>query len=194
MKKHVGIVIAGVSTILPVSVTLYLLIKIFLVLDGIIGDIITSYTGKRLIGLGFIIIISLIYGIGLLSKNILGERIISFTHYVFRKIPIAKTIYDAVHQISDSFFSKKASSFKTPVLINYPNSHSKSIGFITNNNLKVNGDDKISIFMPTTPNPTSGFLMIVNREDVEFLNISVDEAMKMIISLGVISPSIINTK
>lgn len=194
MKKHISILIAGISTLLPISVTTYILVKVFLILDSIVGDIINNYTDNNITGLGFVIIVSLIYFIGLFSKNILGEKFISFTHYIFRKIPIAKTIYDTTHQISDSFFSKKTSSFQTPVLVNYPNKNSKSIGFITNDKLVLNGNDKVAVFMPTTPNPTSGFLMIVDRSNIDLLDMNVDVAMKMIISLGVISPSVIKTK
>ena len=193
MKKISKIFLSGITTILPISVTIFIMVKLFVFIDGIIGNLLASLIGERIIGLGFLIEIALVLFVGLLSQKIIHvfSRI---KDHIFRKVPIAGTIYNAVKEISDSFFNKQSTAFSTAVLVKYPNENFQSLGFITNESVIINDSEKISVFIPTTPNPTSGFLVIVDRANVEIVDLSVEEAMKMIISLGVMAPKMINKK
>ncbi len=110
---------------------------------------------------------------------------------MFEKIPIIKAIYLPLKDFIHNFSDKKSSNFKKVALVTYPMEGSYSLGFITKENININGDIKTIIFIPTTPNPTSGFLVFVDDSNYKELNIPVDQALKTIISLGSIAPDII---
>lgn len=188
-KKHyVNTFFAGLSAILPISITIFVFVKVFLFIDGFLSKVIERLFGKPVVGLGFIIIIMLIYGAGLLVKQYLGNKILSAFERIILKIPYAQTVYNATKDISNSVFKKEKVAFKKPVLVEFPRAGAQSIGFISNDNVVIAGERKLAIFVPTTPNPTSGFMIFVKPDDVQYLNISVEEATKMVISLGVLAP------
>ena len=188
-KKHyVNTFFTGLSAILPISITIFVFVKVFLFIDGFLSKVIEQLFGKPIVGLGFIIIIMLVYGAGLLVKQYLGNRLLNMFERIILKIPYAQTVYNATRDISNSVFKKEKVAFKKPVLVDFPRSGAQSIGFISNENVLIKGERKLAVFVPTTPNPTSGFMIFVDPEAVEYLDISVEEATKMVISLGVLSP------
>lgn len=110
----------------------------------------------------------------------------------FLKVPIIKSIYSPLKDITDNFSKKGSFNFKKVVFVNFPNDKlSSSLGFITKETIFINNQEKSAIFIPTTPNPTNGFLIYLNKEDYTELNISVEEALKVIVSLGSLSPDVI---
>ena len=142
----------------------------------------------------FIIILSIlvIAIIGLAARNVIGKKLIDFGEKFIRRIPVAKWIYETAKKISRTFFGKKLKIFKEVVLIEYPREGIYCVGFVTSK-LKggiafKNEEPHISVFLPTAPNPTGGFLMVVPQKDIVPLDISVEEAMRFIISAGAILP------
>jgi uncharacterized membrane protein len=130
----------------------------------------------------------IVFAFGVFVKQYLGNKIFEVFERTILKIPYAQIIYQAVKEISNSVFKKDKIAFKKPVLVDFPTKGTKSIGFISNDELNVSGENRIVVFVPTTPNPTSGFMIFCKEEDIEYLDMTVNEATKMIISLGVISP------
>lgn len=190
VKKHyVNTFLAGLSAILPISITIFIFLKGFLFIDGLLSNIIGRLIGRKIVGLGFIVTIMLIYGAGLLVKQYLGTKLLSIFERIVLKIPYAQTVYNASRDISNSVFKKEKVAFQKPVLVDFPRAGTQSIGFVSNDNIIIKGERRIAIFVPTTPNPTSGFMVFAKPDEVEYLDISVEEATKMVISLGVLAPS-----
>lgn len=121
VKKHyVNTFFTGLSAILPISITIFIFVRGFLFIDGLLSKIIENLIGKRIVGLGFIITILLIYGAGLLVKQYVGSRILNIFERVVLKIPYAQTVYNATRDISNSVFKKEKVAFKKPVLVDFP--------------------------------------------------------------------------
>ncbi|CDI48707.1 DUF502 domain-containing protein [Clostridium tetani] len=186
MKKHISTFLAGISVILPAAITLYIIGFIFNFIDKINGGVIYRLIGRRLPGLGFIMTLAIIYGAGLLAKSIIGRTYLKKLEIIFLKIPIIQHIYSAIKGLSNSILKKDKVSFKQTVLVKFPNSETLSVGFVTSD--KTIKENKISVFIPTVPNPTTGFLVLVDKDDVEYLSMPFEEAFKFILSLGVSQP------
>ena len=142
--------------------------------------------------MGFIALILLIIGTGLLARNYFGKKLIAMGESIVARIPIISRIYSTIQQISQAFFSEKREVFKKAVLFEYPRKGIYSIGFYTQDTRGPVQDalehDVVSIFLPTTPNPTSGFLLFVPKDEIIDLNLTVEEALKLVISGGAIIP------
>ncbi|RXI51913.1 DUF502 domain-containing protein [Clostridium tetani] len=186
MKKHISTFLAGISVILPAAITLYIIGFIFNFIDKINGGVIYRLIGRRLPGLGFIMTLAIIYGAGLLAKSIIGRTYLKKLEIIFLKIPIIQHIYSAIKGLSNSILKKDKVSFKQTVLVKFPNPETLSVGFVTSD--KTIKENKISVFIPTVPNPTTGFLVLVDKNDVEYLSMPFEEAFKFILSLGVSQP------
>jgi uncharacterized membrane protein len=148
--------------------------------------------GFNIPGLGVIIVVLVLLSTGFIASNYLGRILLRFGAELLEHIPLVRSVYSAAKQISDTMFSNKGRSFRKVVLIRYPQKDTWSLAFQTGESLgEVNAklpEHMVSVFVPTTPNPTSGFLLLVPQDDMIELEMSVDEALKMIISLGVIVP------
>ncbi|RYD06955.1 hypothetical protein N752_01300 [Desulforamulus aquiferis] len=191
MKKIINTFLAGISAILPLGLTTFIIYKLFMFVDSLTANLIASLLGKKVIGLGFITTVLIVFLVGMITKNFIGKKLISWADNIFEQIPFAQTIYKAAKEIINTILNKDKNSFKQPVLIDFPSKGLKSVGFLTNDSVMVDGEERYLVFIPTTPNPTTGFLVCVKKSEVELLNISVDEATKIIISLGVITPKIL---
>jgi uncharacterized membrane protein len=148
--------------------------------------------GFHLPGFGVILALLIVVITGMLVTNILGNRLVNLWEYLVSRIPLVRTIYQAVKQVLATVFSSSEDSFKNVLLVEYPRKGVWSIAFQTgagfNYASEFDADDVLSVFIPTTPNPTSGFLVLVPRKETIKVNLSVDEALKMVISLGVVMP------
>ncbi|HET7922375.1 MAG TPA: DUF502 domain-containing protein [Gammaproteobacteria bacterium] len=191
----------GLLIWIPLGVTL-LIVQFF---ASYLGELIElfpdAWQPRVLIGLdipglsalvGIVLVAVVLFVTGFLASNFLGRQLLQLGEEILEHIPLVRSIYSAAKQISETMFSDKGKSFRKVVLIRYPQKETWSLAFQTSDtlgelNAKVPGQ-MISVFVPTTPNPTSGFLLMVPPEDVIELDMSVDEALKMIISLGVIVP------
>ncbi len=183
----------GVIVLIPIAFTLYLTTFIIKISANIVPKEINpnNYLPFSIPGLEIVISLIIITLIGGLSLSFIGKRILTFINDLFKKIPILRTIFSAISQMTESFTQSKSNK-KSVVLIEYPRKGTWAVGFATKEN---KGDIKkktkrnlINVFVPTTPNPTSGFLLMFPKEDVVFLDISFEEASKFIVSAGTSNP------
>jgi uncharacterized membrane protein len=148
--------------------------------------------GYHIPGLGVILTLLVVFLTGLFTANMLGQRLVKLWEWLLSRIPVVKTIYSGVKQVSDTLFSGQGQAFRKALLVQYPREGSWIIAFQTGqpggdvaNHLK---GEYVSVYVPTTPNPTSGFFLMMPKSDVIELDLSVDEALKYIISMGVAPP------
>ena len=202
MKKYL---IAGLLVWLPLAVTIWVLQAVLGVLDGVFvwllnGSQVVLPAGsqsfiemlRRIPGLGVLIMLAGLLLTGIFATNFIGQWSLRQGHRVLSKIPIVKSIYSSVQQVSDTLFSSSGNAFREAVLVQYPRAGCWTIAFVTG---KPGGEaarhlegDWLSLYVPTTPNPTSGFFLMVARADVISLAMSVDDALKYVISMGVVAP------
>lgn len=197
MKSFKSYLLTGLLVWLPIVITFVVLRFIVDMLDQTIALLPKAYQPEQLIGVnlpGVGVILSLVVLIttGVIATNILGQRLVNLGEALLNRIPLVRSIYNAVKQVLNAIFSTNSQAFRKVILVQYPRQGLWSLAFQTGvNDPEMNeacGDEMISIFIPTTPNPTSGFLMMVPKNEVVELSMSIDEALKYIISLGVMQP------
>ena len=185
--------IAGVVVLIPIGITLYLTLFIINVSSKLIPKEINPnhYLPYNIPGLEILIAVLLITIIGWLSLSFIGKRLFNLFESVLNKIPIIRTVYSAVEQLIETF-TKSKSDKKTVVLIEYPRKGVYAVGFATKENTgeikNKAGKELINVFVPTTPNPTSGFLLMFPKDEVIYLDLSFEEASKFIVSAGSFNP------
>lgn len=189
--------LAGLVVWLPILITIGVLRFIIDLLDNTLALIPKAYQPEQLIGhhipgLGVILSLVILLTTGIIATNYFGQRLVGWGESILSRIPLVRSIYKTVKQVINAVLSTNSEAFRKVVLIEYPRKGLWSIAFQTGTaNTAINNktkDEMISIFIPTTPNPTSGFLMMVPRNDIIELDMSIDEALKFIISLGVMPP------
>jgi uncharacterized membrane protein len=152
-----------------------------------------QWLGIHVPGMGVVLTLVVVFGTGLIAANILGQRLLLFWERVLGRIPFVNAVYNSVKQVSDTLFSSSGQAFRKALLVQYPREGSWTIAFLTG---RPGGDvvnhlrgEYVSVYVPTTPNPTSGFFLMMPKADVIELDMSVDAALKYIISMGVVAPS-----
>lgn len=189
--------IAGLVVVAPVFLTVYVLFIIFKFADGILGKYLNIYFKKALgfgiPGLGFIISILLIVFIGFLTKRFIGRKILHDLERWFSGLPLIKNIYPTLKQIILFVLAQKDNfGFKKVVLTEFPGKGIWSLGFLTNEQFrdinKATGKEMVAVFIPSTPGPFTGFTIFVPKEEVKFVDISISDALKIIISGAVFKP------
>ncbi len=192
MKRIRNWFISGIITIFPIGVTFYLIGKVVELTDHIFVPIIQPLTRINIPGIGLFLALILIIGVGALTSNIIGNKLTSYVNNLFSRIPIIKTVFVPLKQIVENMSSKTNNAFRQVVLVEFPRDDCYSIGFLTNDSIEMISSNKVPVFVPTTPNPTNGFLIYVEPSKYVPLNIGVDEGIKMVVSMGTISPSSIH--
>lgn len=202
MKKYF---IAGMLVWAPLAITIWVMTWGLSVLDGVFGSVMAALIAvlpsaikpalqafRELPGVGILIVVSIIFTTGIFAANFAGQWWITLWDKFMARIPIVKSIYSSVKQVSDTLFSSKGNAFRKAVLIPYPRNGSWTIAFLTGHPAKEIGErlsgEHVNVFLPTTPNPTSGFFMIVPVADIIELDMSVEEALKHIVSMGAVPP------
>ena len=203
MKKHFlsgalkKYLITGLLIWIPLIITLWVLKVIFDALDASLLLLPVSFQtenwlGVHIPGLGAILTIVVVFITGVFATNFFGAQLIEIWHDVLQRIPVVNSIYSSVKQISDTLFSSSGQAFRKALLVQWPHPGTWTIAFLTGT---PGGDvvnhlppDCLSVYVPTTPNPTGGYFVIVRRADVIELDMSVDQALKYIISMGVVPP------
>lgn len=189
--------LAGLVVWLPILVTMGVLRFIIDLLDNTMALIPKAYQPEQLLGIhipGFGVLFSLVLLLitGIFATNFFGQRLVSWGESLLARIPLVRSIYNAVKQVINAILSTNSDAFRKVLLVEYPRKGMWSIGFQTGAvNAEINekaNEEMLSLFIPTTPNPTSGFLMMVPKKEAIELNMSIDEALKFIISLGVMQP------
>ncbi|MCB1901327.1 DUF502 domain-containing protein [Cognatazoarcus halotolerans] len=195
MKKYF---ITGLLIWIPLVITLMVLAWIVSTLDQLLLLIPAHFRPDNLLGFhvpGFGVLMSLLIILitGLFTANVLGQHLVRYWEALLSRIPVVKSIYNSVKQVSDTLFSSNGQAFRKALLIQYPREGTWTIAFLTG---RPGGDparhltgDYVSVYVPTTPNPTSGFFLMLPKADVVELDMSVDEALKYIISMGVVAPN-----
>ncbi len=202
MKKYL---IAGLLVWLPLAITVWVLSWLLSALDGVFLALLAGTQAvlpatahdfieqlRRMPGLGVLVLGVGLILTGVFVTNIFGQWWVQQWDRILQKIPIVKSIYSSVKQVSDTLFSSNGNAFREAVLVQYPRQGSWTIAFVTGQPggevvSKLPGNF-VSVYVPTTPNPTSGFFLMLPRADVVALQMSVDEALKYVISMGVVAP------
>jgi len=182
------IFLAGLLTTMPTVVTAYVFWKLFSYFDGLLRPLVQRWLHRQLPGVGLLALVSLVLLIGLFAGNLVGARIVRAVSRRLERIPLFSPLYRTVRDISEVVLGDKASAFRRVALIEWPRRGLWSIVFLTSE-FPGPADDRLgrstlTVFVPTTPNPTTGFLHWVPREEVVFLDMSVEQALKVIISGG----------
>jgi uncharacterized membrane protein len=189
--------VAGLLVWIPLVITLWVLKLIVDVMDQSLLLIPAQYRSDALFGfhvpgLGLILTTVIVLLTGALAANFFGRRLLQIGHGILSRIPIVRSIYGGVKQISDTLFSPEGKAFRRAVLVRYPHQGAWTVALVTgtpeNELADILGRDQISVFVPTTPNITAGFFLVVPRSETVEIEMTVDEALKYIISMGVAEP------
>jgi len=187
-----NIFLAGLLVILPISITFFLLQFLFTSVDNIFAPLIFKLFKIRIPGLGLTLTLLLIFLTGLFTTNIIGKKLVAVGETLLGKIPLVRKIYIAAKQVIEAIALPEKKAFSQVVLIEFPRKGVYSLGFVTGSSAQeiqaVTEASLMNVFVPTTPNPTSGFLMMVPKEDLTPLSLSVEDGVKLIVSGGIISP------
>jgi uncharacterized membrane protein len=181
--------LAGLAVMVPLFVTVYVIYFVVSAIEGIVAPVIKDLTlrgvGHSLYipGAGFILFVVLTYVAGVVATNYMGKKLLSSGEKVLRRIPFVKGIYSSVKDMTDAFSSEKIGSFKEVVLLEFPLKGGYALGFITRR-FTFREKALCSVFVPTTPNPTSGYVILVEESELIFLDMAVDDALKYVVSLG----------
>ena len=191
--------ISGLLVLVPLIITLWVLNLIISMLDQSLLLLPVDWRPKKWLGydvpvLGTILTLLIVFVTGLLTRNFVGDYVVNKWETVLNHIPLVNSLYSSVKQVSETLFSSSGNAFRKAVLVPYPHPRAWTIAFLTGvpggdvkNHLQ---GDYISVYVPTTPNPTSGFFLMFHREDVRELDMSVDAALKYIVSMGVVAPDV----
>lgn len=186
--------LAGILALLPVWVTGWALYKIFAAVDSNVRPWIARWAGVEIPGLGFAATILFVFLIGLFASNIIGRTVIHRFEEFFAKVPLFSRIYISVKQIGEGIIGKRRNLLERAVLFEYPRAGCWAVGFVTGEHEGIlrsrTGRRFHHVFVPTTPNPTSGFLLFLPAEDLIDLGMSVEDALKLVISGGSVSPPV----
>ena len=197
MKRFRRYLVAGLLVWLPLGVTLFLLNLAVSLMDRTLLLIPEEYRPENLLGwelpgLGVVLTILLLLITGVLAANFVGRAFVGGWESLMDRIPVVRSVYSAAKNFAEIVFSDTSHAFKNVLLVEYPRKGIYSLAFQTSTDLGEvqgrTGEEVVGCFVPTTPNPTSGFIIILPKKDVTVLDMEVDEALKMIISLGVVVP------
>ncbi|HEY8118557.1 MAG TPA: DUF502 domain-containing protein [Methylophilaceae bacterium] len=195
MKKYF---ITGLLVLVPLFITVWVLTTLISIMDRSLLLLPMEWRpeavfGRALPGVGAVVTLLIIFVTGLIATNFFGKQLILIWENLLSRVPVVKSIYSSVKQVSDTLFSDSGHAFRKALLVQYPRQGSWTIAFMTGlpggdvaNHLQ---GDYVSVYVPTTPNPTSGFFLMMPKADVIELDMSVDAALKYIISMGVVAPN-----
>jgi uncharacterized membrane protein len=188
--KHVkSKFLTGLFILIPLIVTIYIVYGIISFFEPLVApmvrNVLLRLTGHDIYipGIGFILFVIITYVTGMLASNYFGKTALARGEKLLKRIPFVKTIYGSVKDMTDAFSSDKVKSFKEAVLVEFPFPGRYTIGFVTKR-IEMEGKPFCTVFIPPTPIPTAGFLIMVREEELKFLDISIDTALKYIVSLG----------
>jgi uncharacterized membrane protein len=187
--------ITGLLIWIPLVITVWVINLLIGTLESIVPSFLSSHSlfGLQLPGFQLLLVLLVVFLTGLLGANIIGQAVVERWELLLGRIPLVRSIYNSVKQVSDTVLAPNGQAFREAVLVQYPRLGSWTIAFLTGSPSgevadKLNGDF-VSVYVPTTPNPTSGFFLMMPRQDVRILDMTVDAALKYIISMGVVAPA-----
>lgn len=195
MRRIKRYFITGLIVITPVFATIYSLVFIFRFFDGFLGRFVNNYLKERvgffIPGLGLFLSLTVVFLTGVIAAHLIGKRVFVYLEKWFSSLPLIKSIYPAFKQLVLFLLAEKGFGFKKVVLVEYPSKGLWSVGFLTNDQYvkikKIFNKDMVAVFVASSPGPLTGYVMFVAKEDLRFPDISVSEALKIIISGGVLT-------
>jgi uncharacterized membrane protein len=195
MRKYF---ITGLLVLVPLAITAWVLSLIISTLDQSLMFVPAAWQPRQFLGMdvpgiGAVLTLAIVFVTGLLTNNLVGKYVVRVGERLLKRVPVVSSLYGSVKQVSDTLFSSSGNAFRQAVLIPYPHADSYTIAFLTG---VPGGDvsnhlvgDFVSVYVPTTPNPTSGFFLMMERSRVKELDMTVDAALKYIVSMGVVAPN-----
>ncbi len=182
---------AGILVLLPIGITVLVFKFFFDLLDPVLKRPLGYLPGPEIPGIGFAALVFLVYLAGLVAAFVLGRRLIGLIHRILEVIPLVKTIYGTTRSAVELLSSNNTSRFSSVVLVEFPRPGSQAIGLVTSTLINTDGVETLAIYVPTTPLPSSGFLIMVPSSDVTPTGMSVDDAMKVIVSGGILAGTLL---
>ncbi|MBI4180887.1 MAG: DUF502 domain-containing protein [Chloroflexi bacterium] len=186
-KKLKRYFFAGLLVVVPLGATVLILAWIFTTIDNILQPIIKVIVGHPVPGIGFGVAVVLIYLIGVVVSNVGGRKLFEYSEHLLARVPLVRPLYASIKQILESFSVPGKVGFGQTALVEFPRKGVWSVGFITKEIRTQSGETWLNVFIPTAPNPTSGFLQVVKEDEVIRTDISANKALQMIISAGKVS-------
>lgn len=196
MKKHL---LTGLLVWIPLVITIWVLSWVISAMDQTLQLLPQAWRTESLLGVhipggGVVLTVAILWLTGVLAANVVGERLLDYSNRLLSRIPFFNSIYGSVKQVSDTLLSSSGQAFRRAVLVRYPHPESWTLGFVTGDMpLHMQGlveSPAVSVFVPTAPNPTSGFVLLVPEKDLRVSGLTVDEALTYIVSMGVVSPPV----
>lgn len=186
--------VTGFLLVVPVAATVLVMKWLFDTVDSILAPSLEKIFGRDIPGIGLIAIIVLIYLAGIVATNVIGRRLFQHGESLLIKVPMVRELYNTFKQVLESVMMPQKGGFKEVVMVEFPTPGMSTIGFITNRLKDDSEQELVSVYIPTTPNPTSGFMEIIPSKDIKRIAMSVEDAIKMIVSGGMVSPEVIRRK
>jgi len=184
--------VTGLLVLLPLALTFWILNALLRNMEALIGDPIQQYLEIYIPGMGIMLLICLILLVGIFARNLIGRKLGHLGEMILNKIPLVRNIYTSIKQLINTLFLQGKDNFRGVVMVEYPRLGTYSLGFITGESRgevqRITNEIIVNVFIPTTPNPTSGFLLLFPEKDIIHLHMTVEEGLKMIISGGMITP------
>lgn len=190
--------LTGILVTAPITITIYLTYIFLTFVDSKVVHLLPkdwydALYGQTIIpGLGLIIVIAVFIAIGWLATNFLGRIFIRISEYIVDQMPVVRTLYSAIKQIFETIMASQSNAFREVVMLEYPRKGIWSIGFVTGTSQgqvqEFTAQETVNVFVPTTPNPTSGYLLFVPKTELKYLDMTVEEGVKLVVSAGIITP------
>ena len=195
LRRKVGAqFLEGLLIVVPIGIALWILVWIFTTIDGFLQPLIKPFFGRNIPGAGFGMTILLIYLAGVLAENVIGRRLIRYGESLLARVPVFRYVYTGIKNLVEGFSMSGKGGFSQVVLVEFPMKGMRTVGFVTNELSTEDGEKLFSVFVPQAPTPTTGFLEIVKENDIVPLDISIENAIKMVVSAGAFYPPEIKAK
>jgi uncharacterized membrane protein len=188
MKKIRGHFVAGLIIVVPVAASVLILIWVFVGIDNILQPIIRAIAGEDIRGVGFGVAIILIYLTGVVTRNFIGKRLEKYGNALMMRVPVFRGLYSGIRHIMQTVAAPDKTSFMQVVLVEFPRKEMWTLGFVTKEITSESGEKFLNILIPTSPTPWSGYFQVLKEKDVVRTDMSVEDAVKMIVSGGMTTP------
>jgi len=187
-KKLRAQFMAGILVVVPVGASILILYWIFISIDNILQPIVTAIAGHEIPGVGFGVTVVIIYLAGVIVRNVIGKRLMRYGDSLMMRVPVFRGLYTGIRQIVRSVTVPDKTGFMQVVLVEFPRKEMWTVGFVTKEITAANGEKLVNVLIPTSPTPWSGFFQILKDKDVIRTQISIEDAVKMIVSGGMNTP------
>lgn len=189
--------VAGLLVLGPAALTIVVLVWLFDTLDGLLGPILGELTGREIPGLGLMATIIIVFLLGLVSRNMLGRRVVNAAERLVDRVPVASQLYSSTKEVVASIADRPADTVRRVVFLEYPRRGAWSVGFVTGSVMGSAlgpdeagpGGELLTIFVPSTPNPASGYVVLVPRDDTVESDMTMEQAVRLVISGGILRPT-----